>query len=39
MIREALTEYKKKIILSATAKTFDALKENSELWEEEIEER
>ncbi|WP_174256031.1 CopG family transcriptional regulator [Caldicellulosiruptor acetigenus] len=39
IIQEALAEYKRKVILSATAEAFAALKENSELWQEEIEER
>jgi len=39
IIQEALWEYKKKVILSATAEAFAALKKDSELWQEEIEER
>ncbi|ADQ06109.1 conserved hypothetical protein [Caldicellulosiruptor hydrothermalis 108] len=39
IIQEALSEYKKKIILSKTAEAFAALKENNKLWQEEIEER
>lgn len=38
-IHEALLEYKKKILLSKTAEAFAALKRNTELWDEEIEER
>ncbi|WAM36918.1 hypothetical protein [Caldicellulosiruptor acetigenus] len=32
IIQEVLAEYKRKVILSATAGAFTALKENSELW-------
>lgn len=39
IVREALAEYKRKTILSATAKAFATLKENSNLWKEEIKER
>ncbi|ACM61101.1 hypothetical protein B0S90_2346 [Caldicellulosiruptor bescii] len=39
IIQEALEEYKKKVILSATAEAFIVLKGNSKLWQEEIEER
>lgn len=39
IIQEALAEYKRKVILSATAEAFAALKENNKLWQEEIEER
>ncbi|WP_193353823.1 ribbon-helix-helix protein, CopG family [Caldicellulosiruptor sp. F32] len=39
IIQEALAEYKRKILLSATAEAFAVLKENSKLWQEEVEER
>uniref|UniRef100_A0A7C5V6V6 Ribbon-helix-helix protein, CopG family n=1 Tax=Caldicellulosiruptor owensensis TaxID=55205 RepID=A0A7C5V6V6_9FIRM len=39
IIQEAIAEYKRKIILSATVEAFAALKENNKLWKEEIEER
>jgi len=38
-VQDAIFEYKKKILLSKTAEAFAALKENSKLWQEEIEER
>jgi predicted DNA-binding protein len=39
IIQEALAEYKRKVLLSATAEAFSALREKRELWQEEIEER
>ncbi|WP_187147303.1 ribbon-helix-helix protein, CopG family [Caldicellulosiruptor saccharolyticus] len=39
IIQEAIAEYKKKILLSATAKAFATLKENSRMWQDEVEER
>ncbi|ADQ40211.1 hypothetical protein Calkr_0675 [Caldicellulosiruptor acetigenus I77R1B] len=39
VIQEALAEYKKKVILSATVEAFVPLKGNIKLWQEEIEER
>jgi len=39
IVQEAIAEYKRKIMLSATAEAFAALKENNKLWKEEIEER
>ncbi|ADQ08119.1 conserved hypothetical protein [Caldicellulosiruptor hydrothermalis 108] len=39
IIQEALAGYKRKVLLSATAEAFAALREKRELWQEEIEER
>jgi len=39
VIQEALNEYKRKVILSATAKAFEELKKSPQKWEEELKER